>query len=180
MMISIEHVRHWWSVRRLFAVALVLGTLAFGVWAHAVGVRFTPVLSGSMRPAYATGSLVVTSEVASSTVRVGDVIAFRPPVAFPTPSGRPVLHRVVTAEWVDGHLQVTTRGDANPAPDAWTLDLTGGRVHRARGSVPVAGRLAAAIVSPALAVRAASLAGGLLVVGALLVWRRPRVEVAPC
>lgn len=179
-MIPTELVRQWWSFRRLFIAFLLLGMLALGAWAHVVGVRLTPVLSGSMGSAYATGSLAVTREVASSTVRVGDVIAFRPPVAFPTPSGRPVLHRVVTAAVVDGRLQVTTRGDANPVVDPWTLDLTGERVHRARWSVPVAGRLAAAIASPALAPRAASLAGGLLVVGALLAWRRPRVGIAPC
>lgn len=169
------------AIRSILLGAALLGIVLLGAWAHAVGIRLTPVLSGSMRPSYAAGSLVATTETPAAALRRGDVIAFVPPKEFRTPSGRPVLHRVVTADVVDGRVVVTTRGDANGAPDPWTLDLTGARVHRARWSVPVVGRVIAGIVDPALAVRAASLAGAALVIGAVFVWRRSTaVERQPC
>ena len=163
----------------LFAV--LTAVVALGAWAWTGGVRLSPVLTGSMQSSYPAGSLVLTAEAPASSVRAGDVIAFRPPPPYVTSSGRPVLHRVVTARVLDGRLLVTTRGDANPAADPWTLDLTGARIHRAHGSVPFVGRGVAAVVSPRLAVRAASVAGLLLLAGAVLVSRRPvATEDAPC
>jgi len=162
-------------IKKILLAATLPGIVLLGMWAHTVGLRLTPVLSGSMRPTYPAGSLVATTEAPASRLSRGDVIAFLPPAEFRMPSSRPVMHRVVTADTVDGRLLVTTRGDANDAPDPWTLDLTGARTHRVTWSVPALGRMAAAVVSPALAVRATSLVGAMLVIAAFLAWRRPNV-----
>lgn len=69
------------------------------------------VLSGSMSPAINVGDLVLTKETATSSLAVGDIIAFR--------EGDSVItHRIVGITEVDGEQQYTTRGDANNVDDA--------------------------------------------------------------
>jgi signal peptidase len=91
------------------------------------------VLSGSMAPGIPTGSIVVVTRVPADEVKVGDVITFQPP-------GRSnfVTHRVQTLETGTGLPVVTTKGDANPAADPWTLTLRGSG-WRYLFSVPFAG-----------------------------------------
>lgn len=73
------------------------------------------VLTGSMRPAYPPGTMIVARPVAADDVALGTVITFQ------LASGRPevVTHRVVTiARRPDGDLRFQTKGDANDAADA--------------------------------------------------------------
>jgi signal peptidase len=72
------------------------------------------VLTGSMRPHYPPGTLVVVKPVDPRDVRVGDVVTYQ------LESGKPevVTHRVVrVATSLDGHTTFTTQGDANDVPD---------------------------------------------------------------
>lgn len=69
------------------------------------------VLSGSMSPAINVGDLVVTKETDTSSLAVGDIIAFR--------EGESVItHRIVGITETDGELQYTMKGDANNVDDA--------------------------------------------------------------
>lgn len=125
----------------VWAVAAVgLGCLA----AAALGARAVTVLTGSMEPAYATGSLVLTTRLEPGAVRVGQVVAFRPPAPYSQRQGRPVLHRVIALQEVDGIPVMRTRGDANQQPDPWQIALPGADLALARGHVPVLGRVTAA------------------------------------
>lgn len=72
------------------------------------------VTTGSMSPALRPGTLVVAFPVAPSRIRPGDVVMFRKPDR----PERIVTHRVVTVA-PDGSL--TTKGDANDAPDPWRV-----------------------------------------------------------
>ena len=124
------------AARGLAAAAGVAALLA-----ALLGVRAVAVLTGSMGAALPTGSLVLTTRVQPSDVRVGDVVALRPPP--PYDHGRPVLHRVVALDVVGGTPVLRTQGDMNPGPDPWTVPLTSD-LGRARASVPALGRLTAA------------------------------------
>ncbi|WP_369069132.1 signal peptidase I [Kineococcus terrestris] len=110
--------------------------------AHLLGARVVPVLTGSMTPAFPRGSLVVTTPLAGPDVRVGDVVAFRPPAPYDT-GGRPVLHRVTAVSEPDGGRDggraVTTRGDANATADPWTVALDDADLARARWALPLLG-----------------------------------------
>ena len=72
------------------------------------------VLTGSMRPDLAPGSLVVIRPVAAKDIAIGDVITYQ------LESGKPavVTHRVVSIG-VDttGSTAFRTQGDANSSPD---------------------------------------------------------------
>ena len=107
------------SVRRS-AVTLGLAAVAVSTAVGASGLLLgttTPMLavaSGSMSPTLVRGDLVLVQHVAPSEVTVGTILVF---------SSRclpgPTIHRVVAiSSAADGTPQYTTRGDANPAPDA--------------------------------------------------------------
>lgn len=99
------------------------------------GYRIYAVLSGSMNPAFNTGSLIFVQPADPESIEPGDVITFR------SSSGGDLLttHRVVEIERGE-ELRFITRGDANntddpnPVPAAHVV----GRVH---GSVPYLGYL---------------------------------------
>jgi len=101
------------------------------------------VLSGSMEPAIATGDVVVTETFAPRRARVGDV------VTFPDPSRgrRLITHRVRSVRIAGGLAEVVTRGDANQAPERWTVPANG-RIGRVVYKVPRVGRLAVAVGTP--------------------------------
>jgi signal peptidase len=99
------------SYALLTAMVLTLATAAL-LWQH--GYRVYAVRTGSMAPTYPTGSLVFDTPPRTRLPEIGSVVTFRT-------SGGLVTHRVV-AHTIDG---VTTKGDANRTPDAWTIPLSG-------------------------------------------------------
>ena len=116
-------------VRRAFgfllcAVALVL---ALAVLVPALlGFQRYVITSGSMTGTYDRGSLVFDRVVATSGLRAGDVITFRPPGQAGL-----VTHRIVSVRVVHGQHVFTTKGDANRTPDVWS-PMTLRDAHQAR------------------------------------------------
>lgn len=115
-------------------VILVLATMVVGVGAM-LGYRLSPVLSGSMRPAFSPGAAVVLRPVPVSTVRPGMIVEFVPPG-----QSAPYTHRVISVTGSPSRPLIRTKGDANPAPDPWQVQLNGPDVNEVVGSVPYLGR----------------------------------------
>jgi signal peptidase I len=88
-----------------------------------------------MRPSMPEGSVIVTTPMPASRVRVGDVITYRIPVE----DRRVVTHRVIEIVRGGDRPVVRTQGDANQEPDTWTAELKGDTVWTARATVPRAG-----------------------------------------
>ena len=101
--------RIWNILTTLVVVAVViLALLLVGV--RAIGYTPYVVLSGSMEPAYPTGSLIYVKAIAPENVVVGD------PITFKLSGDTVATHRVVE---IDLSAQTfTTKGDANNAQDA--------------------------------------------------------------
>jgi len=120
------------------ATGLLSGLAAAGVLAYlglvVLGYKPVAVYSGSMVPTMRVGSLALDRSVASSSVRVGDVITFSDPYV----RGRLVTHRVIRIFHTHRGLAYRTKGDANQSRDPWTIRLPG-RVGRETFSIPVAG-----------------------------------------
>ncbi|WP_431838010.1 signal peptidase I [Cellulomonas sp. Y8] len=146
------------------------GLVAFGVLALGLGlaqragvVGVLEVQGGSMQPAIANGSLLITVPRATAEVRPGDV------VSIVGADHIRVTHRVVDV--VDD--QVTTRGDANSVADP--AAYTGDRLDLVVWHAPLLG---VALRYVSMAVREPVLVGGLvLAIGLTLPWerlRRPR------
>jgi signal peptidase I len=147
----------------LCAVALVL---AIAVLVPALlGFQRYVITSGSMSGTYDRGSLVFDRVVATSSLRTGDVITFRPPGQAGL-----VTHRIVSASVVGGQRVFTTRGDANRTADVWgALTLRDDRQARVAFHVPYVGYGIAALSDrgvrmvviglPALLIAISTLAG---------------------
>lgn len=122
-----------WTVI-LLATALV--TVAVVVPRVGGATPYT-ILTGSMRPHYPPGTLVVSKPTDPTKLRVGDVVTYQ------LRSGEPevVTHRIVAIRSsLDGKMSFQTRGDANNvADDRWVMPVQiRGRLWYA---VPVLGRL---------------------------------------
>ncbi len=70
------------------------------------------VLSGSMSPAFDTGSVVLVKPVDPTTIEMGDIITFSGAAGGPTM----LTHRVIRVN-EEGGLSFYTRGDANAIDD---------------------------------------------------------------
>jgi signal peptidase I len=138
-----------WAQRALLALALIL-FLALGVLPRLGLYRPVTVLSGSMRPTFSPGDMVVVVPEPVSAVRVGQVISYRVPVGI----HQVETHRVVRILQGGAHPVVQTQGDANNWPDPWTAKLEGGTAWRMVAVIPRLGYLVNALRSRSLQVLA--------------------------
>lgn len=95
-----------WIITSIFAVVIV--------W-FAVGLfPFHPALvaSGSMRPTFDAGDVVIIAKVSADKVKPGDIIQFRRPEEVT------VMHRVVDIQEKGGGTVFITKGDANDELDS--------------------------------------------------------------
>jgi signal peptidase len=138
-----------------------------------LGFQRYVITSGSMTGTYDRGSLVFDRVVATSSLRAGDVITFRPP-------GRAglVTHRIVSIRTVRGERVLRTKGDANRVADPWgAFALHGARQARVAFHIPYVGyalgalgerKVRMAVIGlPALLLALVTLAG---------LWRPPASE----
>ena len=113
------------TVRRAAAmtVHVVVWTVIVGIAAALVAAVLVPrlagatpytVLTGSMKPTYEPGALVVVRPVDAFSINTGDVITYQ------LESGDPavVTHRVISQGFDgNGNVVLRTKGDANEDPD---------------------------------------------------------------
>jgi len=166
-------VRFWCvTTVSMMAGAIVCAGLALMVFGFHLGIR--PVLTGSMRPTYGPGALLVTRSVPVESVRPGMIVVFTPPgerVQF--------AHRVTSVTGMPSHPVITTKGDANRAPDPWHAELISPNIPEVVTSVPWVGRLL--VGSQGLIQLALIIIGGLVVLVAGTLWimrpsgRRPAI-----
>lgn len=139
------------ALRITYRAAAVVVPLVAGLTMIAIGIgprtgayRTLTVLSGSMTPAIARGSMVVVTPIAPADVSKGDVITFNAPI-----DGSPVVTHRVDAIVEPGAVPVVrTKGDANAAPDPWLARIDGETVWKVSMVVPHAGRAVAAFRAP--------------------------------
>src|SRR5207253_2946817 len=127
------------AVRLAGTAAVVLAALAL------VGLGLVPrlglyrpltVLSGSMRPVFAPGDVVIVTPEPLRDVRVGQVITYEIPIA----DRHTETHRVVRVLHRGSRPIVVTKGDANTTADPWKAELHGNVVWRYRFRIPMLGR----------------------------------------
>jgi signal peptidase I len=135
-------------VGRVFCALLTAAGILFGALLIAPGLmgweRYV-IVSGSMTGTYDRGSLVFDEVVPTKSLKVGDVITYKPPPGA-GPKGL-VTHRIVKI----GHDKKTgaafyrTKGDANPAKDPWMFVLSNKQQPRVTASIPKVGFALAAL-----------------------------------
>lgn len=109
--------------------------LLFLVVGPVLGVyRTVTVLSGSMRPTFSPGDVIVVSRESPASLRPGQVISFE----TPTPDRYVETHRVISVLQGGSEPIVITKGDANTSADPWRAQLHG-TLWRYRFRVPALG-----------------------------------------
>jgi signal peptidase I len=120
-------------------VALLVGTglcCGLAVATLSLHLGFRPVLTGSMRPTYGPGALLVTRQVPVQSVHPGMIVLFTPPGEHAE-----FAHRIATVSGPAAQPVITTKGDANLAPDPWHARLTSASIAEVVAEVPWVGRL---------------------------------------
>ncbi|MGO4856129.1 signal peptidase I [Arthrobacter sp. 2MCAF14] len=163
--------RQRFSARRVLGViattAATLATLVFlavGLVAPLLHLGFSPVLTASMLPAYAPGDLLITAPADVTSLRPGQIAVFTPPG-----ESTPFAHRITAISGTPSKPTLTTKGDANPAPDHWKAVLDQTQVPVVVAVVPSVGSVLLWIESP---LQRALLTGlfGLTVTGSGVWW----------
>jgi signal peptidase len=105
------------------------------IFAFVLGVGFYPVLSGSMAPGYPAGSVVITTQIPTEQIRIGDVVK----LPLPNSLGESYIHRVVQATASDNRIVLITKGDKNVAADPWALEILSPTTPLVVASIPLVG-----------------------------------------
>jgi signal peptidase I len=158
-----------WALRALFLGAVLVFTL-LTVLPHLNVYRTVSVLSGSMRPTFGPGDLLLIQPEPMQELHVGQVITYQIPV-----QDRHVeSHRVVRILRHGKSPIVWTKGDANNVRDQWTAQLHGKDVWTVAMSVPYAARPILWLRQPwAHRVTVLLFPVLLVAIGLSRIWRRP-------
>ena len=139
------------ALGRQAVVAIALLTFAGLVVLPRLGLyRPVTVLSGSMRPTFSPGDLIIVRPEPLRDVRVGQVISYSVPVGL----HQVETHRVIRIIRGGDNPVVQTQGDANNWHDPWTAKLQGTTAWRLSVVVPYAGYAINALRSRTLHVMA--------------------------
>lgn len=126
------------------------------------------MLTGSMRPQFPTGSVVVVTREPIDAVRAGDVITFN----APTEDRRVVTHRIVRIDRSGEKPIVVTKGDANVGNDPWEAALNDPHVWQARFAIPFLGDGIRLLRQPQAQLIATRVVPGLMLLWLLVsIWR---------
>ena len=110
------------AIKLVFAGTVIVAGM--GVAPRILSYQTYIVRTGSMSPAILPGAVVIVEPVPPVTLKVGDVITYRRPDQ-PQIS---ITHRIVTIRYEEsspGGPIIRTKGDANPTPDPWHVQLYG-------------------------------------------------------
>ncbi len=103
-----------WDIITTVLVGIVVLLAVLLVGARVIGLQVFTVLSGSMEPAYHTGSLIYVKEVDAFDLEMGDVITFM------LNEDTVATHRIVEVvpdETDSSVIRFRTKGDANNVED---------------------------------------------------------------
>ena len=157
------------------ALRLVLGAalavfVLLALLPHLGLYRPETVLSGSMKPYFSPGDMILVTPEPSRDVRVGQVISYHIPVG----DHHVQTHRVVQVLRRGEHPVVRTKGDANDARDPWTARLDGSTAWHVRLVVPKLGWVVTSLRDPLMRLLTVFVAPGLFALVALRrIWNEP-------
>ncbi|MBE5813669.1 MAG: signal peptidase I [Clostridiales bacterium] len=132
---------------RAFTTVLVCLAIVFAFFISIIrvfGFQVYGVLTGSMEPAYPTGSLIYVRSVDASTLRVNDVITFS---LSPNVIATHRIVDIVQDESNPGQYKFQTKGDANKSVDASLVSPTH-IIGKVIFSIPYLGDIANYIQNP--------------------------------
>jgi signal peptidase len=119
----------------LLLIGATASLIGLGLLPHLGLYRPVTVLSGSMRPTFNPGDLIIVRPEPLRDVRVGQVISYSVPVG----AHQVETHRVIRILHGGANPTIETQGDANNWKDPWVAQLHGTTAWRLAAVVPYAG-----------------------------------------
>lgn len=97
-------------------------------------IALQTVTSNSMKPFIEAGDILITKQIHRDQIELRDV------VVLPIPEYRDLQfsHRIIRLEQKDGNIVIQTKGDANPNPDKWALEITSEKIPKVIAVIPSA------------------------------------------
>ncbi len=118
-----------WLIGLAIAFFLIVGIVPYtGLY------RSMTVLSGSMKPSFWAGDLVLVREAPTSEIGVGDVVVYRIPVG----DHHVEAHRISRVMSRDP-FTFRSKGDANAEEDPWTAEVPSAKIAHVVTVIPYAG-----------------------------------------
>jgi signal peptidase I len=160
------------------SLALVLGFFVLVGLVPKLGwYRPLTVLSGSMRPTFSPGDLIIVRPEPLRAVRVGQVISYNVPIG----AHQLETHRIIRILRPGPDPVLQTQGDANTWHDPWTAVLHGGPAWHLSLVIPYTGYLINTLRSRTLHLAAVVGAPALLTLIALAeLWGLPGLASRTC
>ncbi len=124
------------AIVNLAVLLALVALLGLAIGPHTGAYRTTTMLTGSMRPLYPPGSVLVITPQKASDLAPGQVITYNAPIE----DRRVVTHRVIAVDHTGPYPVMETKGDANNGPDPWKATVKSDTVWRVQGVVPHVGR----------------------------------------
>jgi signal peptidase len=111
-----QTVKKIWNAVSTVLIVIVVAVALLLVSFRLIGLQGFTVLSGSMEPAYHTGSVIYVKPVDAETLEEGQVVTFYL-------SGKTVAtHRIIEVVEENGSVSYRTKGDANDVADGSLLN----------------------------------------------------------
>jgi signal peptidase len=156
-------------------LATVITIVVSAVLITAAGLLFflhlsvEPVLTGSMRPTFDPGSVLISRTIPVQDIKPGMIVIFVPPGHAAS-----YAHRVLTVQGSPDHPVLTTKGDANPGVDPWHARINARTIQQVVWSLPWLGRVMVAMHGPTLSALLIVLAGVFIAITGARAIRQPR------
>lgn len=103
-----------------FALAICTFSLLFlAIFAIQNQISFAMVTSRSMEPTIQAGDIVMSKQIRKSDIQTGDVLI----LSLPQNRNFKYMHRVIELKQNQGKTIIRTKGDSNPNPDKWLIEV---------------------------------------------------------
>jgi signal peptidase len=113
-------------LRDLILVVSSITLLSLAVFSIQNGVSLSMVTSRSMEPTIEAGNIAISKQIRKTEIRRGDVLI------LPLPQNRELkyMHRVFELVNDGKKTILTTKGDSNPNPDKWRIEILSAEVPK--------------------------------------------------
>lgn len=107
------------GITDLLLAICTISLASFAVFAIQNQVSFAMVTSRSMEPTIKAGDIVISKQVQKTDIKRGDVLI----LSLPQNQKLKYMHRVIEVNDEENRTTIRTKGDSNPIPDKWLIEV---------------------------------------------------------
>jgi signal peptidase I len=119
-------------VKNLIWILATAISIFMAVYVVVNGIAIQTVTSRSMEPTFAAGDTIVSREIDVANVVERDIVI----LPSPDDPAQRFSHRVFEVVQRKPFLQISTKGDANPIPDKWLMQINSQEVPKVIAVLP--------------------------------------------